>query len=230
MTLINKTILAAMVSIMAIPAHATVITLEEAEAKRIEIMNSDRSLKDKLEELRTLNQILEENEKILNRLEVKPKLVQPEEPKITSEPVNYAPPKGWEMNTVYVAEIFGIGGDITAEMFVDGEAIPPVDVVMAKESKEKFGSFVITSYTPTSITFMNTNTKESFIRRVTSAEQIAKKIEHNNKLKQQYQERYAIGTLEASLENFVDTNRSPIEVNYETKAVTPPVFDSMQGK
>ncbi len=77
---------------------------------------------------------------------------------------------------------------------------------------------------------MNTDTKESFMRRVTSAEQIAKKIEHNNKLKQQYQEKYAIGTLEASLENFVDANRSPIEVSYETQAVTPPVFDSMQGK
>ncbi len=230
MTLINKTILAAMVSLIAIPAHAVVITLEEAEAKRIEIMNSDRSLKDKLQELRTLNQILEENEKILSRLEVKPQVVPQETPKTTSKPVSYAPPKGWEMNTVYVAEIFGIGGDITAELFVDGEALPPIDVVMAKQNKERFGAFIITSYTPSSITFMNTDTKESFMRRVTSAEQIAKKIEHNNKLKQQYQEKYAIGTLEASLENFVDANRSPIEVSYETQAVTPPVFDSMQGK
>ncbi|CCO46816.1 exported hypothetical protein [Vibrio nigripulchritudo SOn1] len=232
MTLIRKAILASLVTVVAHSATGSIITLEQAEDKRIEIMDSDRTLKQKLEELKLLNQVLEENQKIIQKLGVdeKSQESEPEPPKQETTELKFALPQGWNMNTVFVSEIFGIGNDISAEIFVNGEALPPIDVVAAQNIKEKFGPFIITGHTPTTITFKNTEDGKVFTRRVVSAEQIAKKIEHNNSLNQQYQERYSLGTLEARLENYTDSNRTPVEVNYETQAFTPPVFDTMQGK
>ncbi|MCC2524949.1 MULTISPECIES: hypothetical protein [Vibrio] len=223
-------------TLCAFSAYAATMTVEEVESERIRIMESDRNNDEKIKAIKALHTLAKESIKLQELLygnQNRPTATEaPPQQANSVNIVKYELPKGWNLNTVFVSELFGIGDDFTAELYVDGERIPNVDLFTAKENGEAFGSFIIVDYTASSIAFKNKETNQTLVRRVVSAEQIIKQVEHNNKLREQYQEKYTLGKLDAELKSFTESANTPVQVSYQTQSRSPvPVnYDTMKGE
>lgn len=211
------------------------MTVEQYEAQAIAILESNRAIDEKIAQIGKLGELVQARAKLQQELErLMPKKAEKQVPekqqatKSSNTPVEYSIPSGYDVETVYVAEIYGIGKDLTAQLYVGGESVP-VELQHVKATKERVGDYIITDYTPNTVTFYNVETKETIRRRSTSAEQIARKVEHNNKIREKYNEQFALSTLDAQIQTYKESTRTPVAVNYEAVQAPAP-YDTMEGK
>ncbi|MCG9578615.1 hypothetical protein L1D14_20565 [Vibrio tubiashii] len=235
MTLKSKFVVAMFLIASSLNALASemFMSIQEVEQRQLEIINSDRSTEEKIKALDGLKKLLASQNSLLEEmkrtkaLNAPPSNTKQESSQSTSQstiPVKFEAPTGWDLDTIFVAEIYGVGEDLDAELYVNGENVP-VNLQRVKLEKTKLGNFTVVDYDPFSVTFHNSNTNETLVRITTSADLIASKINHNNKIREKYNEAFAMGTLEAQLQTFKDNTRAPIPVSYQTQQ-TPAVFDS----
>lgn len=228
----NKHSLIALSIAVLVSGYATAQTVQEFERQRTEIIESDRTLDEKIDRLKKLKElavIQMELERQINP--PKPVPVKEEAPKevVKKKPVaTYRPPVGFETDTVYVSEIFTIANNASAEFYVNGEPVP-VNLGKAKTNRELFASkYYVIAYDDNSVTFRNRHNGKAMKRRLMSTSLIKKKIEYNNELIEEYQKAYALGSLEVELQSALEESQSPVQVSYPT-AAAPKIYDSMAG-
>lgn len=204
-------------------ATAQAETIQVYEQRIQEINDSNQEIDQKIEQTTKLIQLWEAQQKLRSMM-VQPskteKVTQSAQTQSTpNTSVSFSQPIGWDMDTVFVSQIFKTGQDVTADLYVNGDPVT-IDVLDAIKKKQRIGSYIVVKLASDVLTFKNTKTKEYIVRRPISTEQIVNKINHNNSLYQQYQEKYAIGILDANIERLSNGEKT-IPVSY------PKAFDSM---
>ncbi|WP_281188476.1 hypothetical protein [Vibrio harveyi] len=231
----NKPLLAALFILSCFAfSTASAQSLGDFEREIQDVINSDRSLDQKIERINKLIELHEATSKlqVLLKPPVKPspKELEKTEPKKTEKPkhttIQYRAPVGYDMSTVYVSELYTIANDAQAEFYVDGQPIS-VNLVTAKNRKTLFGDYYVVAYNSDTVTLKNKKNGKSIIRRPISSEVIFKQIEHNNTLREEYQKRYSMGTLDVELQSSLEEQNQPLKVGYPTVAPAPQMFDTM---
>ncbi|MEI8659194.1 hypothetical protein [Vibrio sp. Hal054] len=134
-----------------------------------------------------------------------------------SSPVGYQDPIGWNFDKIYMVDSYQIGNgvEIKAQLYVNGDPVT-VDINKAIKNKEQFGNYILVKYQDDRLLVKHLKTNKTEWVQATSAEQIAAKVENNNLLMQKYQEKYALGVLDAQLEVYTDSQQTPVSVSYKT--------------
>lgn len=230
MTCFNSTLATIVLSVFLSSSVLAKTTIVDFETEIQELMKSDRSLDEKIEKMKKLTELYEANNK-LQQLISPPKSEKIEAPKEKEierpkQSAQYHLPKGYDLSPIFVSELFIINNDAQAEFYVDGQPVP-VNLVKAVHEKTKYGEYRVKSYTHDKVVFQNIKSGKLLEQRPISSQVIANRIKHNNSLREEYQKRYTMGTLDAEIQLLMDGQSQPLKVGYPTVAPAPQIFDSM---